>query len=121
MWPARNDRSVRIVSIRRLYNTGLDGPWLVIRATSSGVSLALWSGLAAAQNLDGRAGEYCIVEPDVGFGYLHPYGLNRGMVVQRASGDPLSQALDKLHRRPLDDVARHAVYLAVVYGLGQVV
>ena len=43
------------------------------------------------------------------------------MFVERACGDPLRQGLGELHGRSLDDVARHAVDLAVVNGLGQIV
>src|SRR5215212_2003410 len=43
------------------------------------------------------------------------------MVLKYARGDPLGQGLDELHGRSLDDVACHAVYLAVVHGPGQVV
>jgi hypothetical protein len=42
-----------------------------------------------AQDLDGRAGEYGVVEPDVWLGDLHPYGFDRGMLVECACGDPL--------------------------------
>ena len=43
------------------------------------------------------------------------------MFVERACGDPLRQGLSELHGRSLDDVARHAVNLAIVNGLGQIV
>ena len=76
---------------------------------------------AATQDLDGRAGEYGILEPDVRLGDLHLYGFDRGMFVERACGDPLRQSLGELHGRSLDDVARHAVDLAIVHGFRQVV
>ena len=53
--------------------------------------------------------------------HFHLHGLDRGMVLKYARGDPLRQGLDELHGRSLDDAARHAVYLAVVHGPGQVV
>ena len=83
--------------------------------------LASRSCFTAAQDLDGRAVEYGVVEPDVRLGNPHPYGFDRGMFVERTSGDPLCQGLDQLHGRPLDDVARHAVDLAIVHGLRQVI
>jgi hypothetical protein len=76
---------------------------------------------AVAQDLHGRAGEYGVLEPDVRLGHLHLYGFDRGMLVERACGDPLRQGLGELHGRSLDDVARHAVDLAIVHGLRQVV
>ena len=76
---------------------------------------------AAAQDLDGRAGEYRVVEPDVRLGDLHPYGFDRGMLVERSCSDHLCQGLGKLHGRSLDDVASHTVDLTVVHGLRQVV
>ena len=83
--------------------------------------LASRSCFTAAQDLDGRAGEYGIVEPDVRLGNPHLYGFDRGMSVERTRGDPLCQGLDQLHGRSLDDLARHAVDLAIVHGLRQVV
>jgi hypothetical protein len=43
------------------------------------------------------------------------------MFVERACGDPFCQSLGELHRRSLDDVARHTVDLPIVHGLRQVV
>ena len=76
---------------------------------------------AAAQDLDGRAGEYRVVEPDVRLGDLHPYGFDRGMLGERSCSDPLCQGLGELHGQSLDDLARQAVDLAIVHGLRQVV
>jgi hypothetical protein len=78
-------------------------------------------GFAAAQNLDGRAGQYGVLEPDVGLGDPHLYGFDRGMFVERACGNPLRQGLGELHGRSLDDVARHAMDFAIVHGLRQIV
>jgi hypothetical protein len=77
--------------------------------------------LAAAQDLDGRAGEYGVLEPDVRLGDLNLYCFDRGMFVERARGYPLRQGLGELHGRSLHDVARHAVDLAIVHGFRQVV
>jgi hypothetical protein len=79
--------------------------------------LASRSCFTAAEDLDGRAGEYGVVEPDVRLGYPHLYGFDRGMFVECTRGDPLCQGLGELHGRSLDDLARHAVDLAIVHGL----
>src|SRR5215203_1238045 len=79
------------------------------------------SGFAAAQDLDGRAREYGVLEPDVRLGDLYLYGFYFGMLVERSCGDPLCQGLGKSHGRSLDDVARRAMDLAVVNGLRKVV
>lgn len=83
--------------------------------------LASRSCFTAAQDLDGRAGEHGVVEPDVRLGNPHLYGFDRGMFVERTCGDPLCQGLDQLHGRTLYDLARHAVDLAIVHGLRQFV
>ena len=89
--------------------------------TSWFARLASRFGFAPAHDLDCRAGEYGVVEPDVGLGHPHLYGFDRGMFLERACGDPLCQGLDQLHGLALDDFTRHAVHLAVVHGLRQVV
>ena len=76
---------------------------------------------SAAQDLDRRAGEYGVVEPDVRLGDPYLYGFDRRMLVERSCGDPLCQGLGKLHRRSLDDVARLTMDLAVVNRLRQIV
>jgi hypothetical protein len=81
----------------------------------------LRSGFTATHDLDGRAGEYGIVEPHMRLGNPHLYGVDLGMFVERPCGYPLCQGLGKLHGRSLDDVARHAVYFAVVHGLRQII
>ena len=54
-------------------------------------------------------------------GNPHLYGFDRGMFLERTRGDPLRQGLGKLHGRSLDYIARHAVDLAIVNGLSQVI
>jgi hypothetical protein len=50
-----------------------DTPW--------SARLASRFGFATAQYLDGRAGEYGVLEPDVRLGDLHLHGFDRGMFV----------------------------------------
>jgi hypothetical protein len=96
------------------------GPSIAARITHR-LYLASGSGFPVAQDLDGRASEYGVAEPDVRLGNPHLHGFDRVMFVERACGDPLRQGLGKLHGRSLHDVARQAMDLAVVHCLREVV
>jgi hypothetical protein len=78
-------------------------------------------GVPAAQDLDRRAHEDGVVEPDVRFGDFDAYSLHRGMILQDRGGYPLGNRLGQVHWRPLDYLLRPPVNLAVVDGLRQVV
>jgi hypothetical protein len=79
------------------------------------------TGVAAAQDLDGRAGENGVAEPDVRLGYLHPDGLHRWVIFQDRGGYPLGDRLGQVDGRTLDDPSCSPVNLTVVHGLRQVV
>jgi hypothetical protein len=97
-------------------------PWVRFEYRhESRARLALWCNVSAAQDLDGRACQHGVVEPDVWLGDLHLYGFDSWMVVKRAGGDPLRQGLDELDGRAFNDGACHTVNLTVVHGLRQVV
>jgi hypothetical protein len=77
--------------------------------------------VAAAQDLDRRAGENGIAEPDVRLGDLHPDGVDRRMILQNNRRYPLGNRLGQADGFPLDDLPRPPVDLTVVNGLRQVV
>ena len=78
-------------------------------------------GVAAAQDLDRRASEDCVAEPDVRLGDFDADGLYQRVLLQDRSAYPLGNRLGQVDGRTLYYFLNLLVYLAVVHGLRQVV